>query len=139
MYCLRHFLPMYSSLTPLPFLYELTNCDSLFLSSSVSPYFVLLLAISFAFAHRPWYDFFLCALASLISTFSIYCSVILITLFSTSCYWSERCLLDLNNGNIFTARPPPDPRSLGVGIGWLRALMGNRTWRFPCVGVKVVA
>jgi hypothetical protein len=26
----------------------------LFLSSSASPYFVLLLAISFAFAHRPW-------------------------------------------------------------------------------------
>ena len=54
MYCLRHFLPMYSN-PPQTLSVKCPNTSSLFLSSSASPYFVLLLAISFAFAHRPWY------------------------------------------------------------------------------------
>jgi hypothetical protein len=135
MYCVRHFLPLYDT----PTLRGLTH--SLFLSSSASPYFVFCLAIAFALLHRPWYQ---SSTASINpectnSGRSIYCSVIIITLFSTSCYWSDRCLFDLNGGNIFTPRPPQDPRTVGVGVGWLRTLMGNRTWKFPCVGVRVVA
>jgi hypothetical protein len=53
MYCLRHFLPMYFP----SFSRGRLTRGRLFLSSSASPYFVLLLAISFAFAHRPWYPF----------------------------------------------------------------------------------
>ena len=47
--------------------------------------------------------------------------------------------MDFNNGQIFSAKAPADGRSMGVGLGWLRAMMGNKTWKVPCVGVRVVA
>jgi len=49
MYCLRHFLPLFLDYR------DSSLISSLFLSSSASPYFVLLLAVSLVLLHRPWY------------------------------------------------------------------------------------
>lgn len=141
MYCLRHFLPMYTRSLPfmgvdwfmIDYFYRHLRLRIL---SCFSWYLLHLRIARGNHAHAPSFDI-CCGLNNV--DCSIYCSVILITLFSTSCYWSDRCLLDLNNGNIFTARVPADNRSMGMGTGWLRGLMGNKTWRLPCVGVRVVA
>ncbi|KAL7275187.1 hypothetical protein RUND412_001886 [Rhizina undulata] len=83
----------------------------------------------------------------------------MLTLFSSSCYWSDRCFLDSNNGHWF------EPRILstaagtafdalaagnagaaagiegvnwtGIGLDWLRTAIGRREWRLPCVDVNV--
>lgn len=98
-------------------------------------------------------------------TLSVYCSLLMLTLFTSSCYWSDRCFLDSNNGHWF------EPRTLttataafntaagsisshagdstlgnatdtmrvwtGIGLDWLRSLVGRREWRLPCVDVNV--
>ena len=90
----------------------------------------------------------------------------MLTLFSSSCYWSDRCFLDSNDGHWF------EPRFLstaagrvfnaaagavgagggaavvagedgtgqvwtGIGLNWLRTAFGRREWRLPCVDVVV--
>ena len=96
--------------------------------------------------------------------FSVYCSVIMLILFTSSCQWSDRCFLDTNNGHWFEPRmmshpsvsstsstiaPGPGvPMSgeevssevgawAGLGLEWLRSTLGRREWRLPCVDVNI--
>ncbi|KAH0602203.1 uncharacterized protein LAJ45_10216 [Morchella importuna] len=121
----------------------------LFIPTSASPAFIVLFLISTYLFHRP----------------CVYCSLIMLTLFSSSCYWSDRCFLDSNNGHWF------EPRFLstaagtvmnaaagavgssggaaiqagasagqvwtGIGLDWLRTAVGRREWRLPCVDVNI--
>ncbi len=34
-------------------------------------------------------------------------------------------------------RIPIAPEWTGIGVGWLRSLLGRREWRLPCVDVYV--
>lgn len=66
----------------------------------------------------------------------------MLTLFSSSCYWSDRCFLDSNGGRWFEPRPFSSPVSnadvwTGIGLNWLRNSVGRREWRLPCVDVNV--
>ena len=93
----------------------------------------------------------------------------MLTLFSSSCYWSDRCFLDSNNGHWFEPRLYSALTSsslvggsgtgaaaaggaavsagagsaggsavwTGIGLGWLRAAVGRREWRLPCVDVNI--
>ena len=131
----------------------------------------------------------------------IYCSLLLVILFASSCHWSGRCFVDLShpaaeNGGLgsyagwFWPRiysqtvkhnGPPErgnatmidfmgeitnstiaalanaaingskrnfatsatgvervmPYSAGIGIQWLRRLLGRHEWTLPCVGVNI--
>jgi hypothetical protein len=78
----------------------------------------------------------------------------MLTLFSSSCYWSDRCFLDSNNGHWFEPRlfstainaaagaagasmnATAEPWT-GIGLNWLRTGVGRREWRLPCVDVNV--
>lgn len=108
-----------------------------------------------------------------------YCSFLLLILFLSSCYWSERCFFDLSS-NWFQPRPPiADPAPIdpslvtdaenfnrtalemvnttasalasaaaeelarkraewtGLGIEWLRNLLGKREWRIECMDLYI--
>ncbi|KAF8475644.1 bladder cancer-related protein BC10-domain-containing protein [Kalaharituber pfeilii] len=130
MFCLRSWLPL------------------LFIPTSASPAFIVMFLISTYFFHRP----------------CVYCSLLMLTLFTSSCYWSDRCFLDSNNGHWFepriltttatsaalnSASGSSDLHSAdfsgtgnmevwtGIGLDWLRSLIGRREWRLPCVDVNV--
>ncbi|KAF8454903.1 bladder cancer-related protein BC10-domain-containing protein [Terfezia claveryi] len=131
MFCLRSWLPL------------------LFIPTSASPAFIVMFLISTYFFHRP----------------CVYCSLLMLTLFTSSCYWSDRCFLDSNNGHWFEPRilttataafntaagsissHAGDPALgnatdtmgvwTGIGLDWLRSLVGRREWRLPCVDVNV--
>lgn len=124
----------------------------------------------------------------------VYCSVLLLILFVTSCHWSDRCFFDFNS-NWFAPRPStyyypknetivsssPSAESLiaaapggagadnfnatalemlnttvgalagaaageidrrrtewtGLGIEWLRSLLGKREWRIECMDLYI--
>lgn len=34
-------------------------------------------------------------------------------------------------------RLPERPEWTGIGVGWLRSLLGRREWTLPCVDVKI--
>ncbi|RPA99953.1 hypothetical protein L873DRAFT_1681949, partial [Choiromyces venosus 120613-1] len=96
----------------------------LFIPTSASPAFIVLFLICTYLFHRP----------------CVYCSLIMLTLFSSSCYWSDRCFLDSNDGHWF------EPRFLssaagkvwtGIGLDWLRTMCGRREWRVGCLDVVV--
>lgn len=59
----------------------------------------------------------------------------MLTLFSSSCYWNDRCFLDGNEGRWF--EPRHSGEWVGVGLGWLRGAAGRREWRLPCMDVVV--
>ena len=65
----------------------------------------------------------------------------MLTLFSSSCYWSDRCFLDSNDGRWFEPRlytlSTDGAPWTGIGLGWLRNVVGRREWRLPCVDVNV--
>ena len=66
----------------------------------------------------------------------------MLTLFSSSCYWSDRCFLDSNNGRWFEPRlyalHSSENDWTGIGLAWLRNLIVNRReWRLPCVDVNM--
>ncbi|RPB26307.1 hypothetical protein L211DRAFT_835666 [Terfezia boudieri ATCC MYA-4762] len=131
MFCLRSWLPL------------------LFIPTSASPAFIVMFLISTYFFHRP----------------CVYCSLLMLTLFTSSCYWSDRCFLDSNNGHWFEPRilttataafntaagsisshagdsalgNATDTMGVwtGIGLDWLRSLVGRREWRLPCVDVNV--
>ncbi|KAF8242260.1 hypothetical protein K440DRAFT_565747 [Wilcoxina mikolae CBS 423.85] len=95
----------------------------LFIPTSASPAFIILFLISTYLFHRP----------------CVYCSLIMLTLFSSSCYWSDRCFLDSNNGHWFEPRLYTGSASTwtGIGLNWLRTAVGRREWRLPCVDVNI--
>ncbi|KAG7420969.1 Uncharacterized protein Forpe1208_v001728 [Fusarium oxysporum f. sp. rapae] len=136
MFCLRSWLPL------------------LFIPTNASPAFIFLFFICTYFLNRP----------------CVYCSILLLILFLTSCNWSDRCFFDLGS-NWFLPRPtvpsedvaftsPSDDVTFnstvldmanttvaaivksasddlaarraewsGLGIEWLRNLLGKREWR----------
>jgi len=157
MFCLRSWLPL------------------LFIPTNASPIFIFLFFVSTYFLNRP----------------CVYCSILLLILFASSCHWSDHCFFDFSS-NWFETRhhssslplsPIPDnnisnqtmdqvavfagalnntaaalagaameeaKRRLangvvvpgraewtGIGVEWLRSLLGRREWRVPCVDITV--
>ncbi|KAI1637468.1 bladder cancer-related protein BC10-domain-containing protein [Biscogniauxia mediterranea] len=163
MFCLRSWLPL------------------LFIPTNASPAFIFLFFVCTYFLNRP----------------CVYCSVLLLILFVTSCYWSDRCFFDFSS-NWFAPRPStpaylyppssyltegnatiasmagasgvPDPAFdsfnatalemlnttasalagaaaeelarrkaewTGIGIEWLRSLLGKREWRIECMDLYI--
>ncbi|KAI1330648.1 bladder cancer-related protein BC10-domain-containing protein [Xylariaceae sp. FL0255] len=158
MFCLRSWLPL------------------LFIPTNASPAFIFIFFVCTYFLNRP----------------CVYCSVLLLILFATSCYWSDRCFFDFGS-NWFAPRPTPaafeswiasqfanattgvstvtdlaesaDLNSTalemfnttasalagiaadelarkkaewtGLGIEWLRSLLGKREWRIECMDLNI--
>ncbi|KAK8094610.1 hypothetical protein PG997_001295 [Apiospora hydei] len=162
MFCLRSWLPL------------------LFIPTNASPAFIFLFFVCTYFLNRP----------------CVYCSVLLLILFVTSCHWSDRCFFDFNS-NWFAPRPSTyyypkndtiataaaaagsgstgnagavnvtgdnfnatalemlnttvgalagaaageiDRRRTewtGLGIEWLRSLLGRREWRIECMDLSI--
>ncbi|KAI5854071.1 bladder cancer-related protein BC10-domain-containing protein [Durotheca rogersii] len=143
MFCLRSWLPL------------------LFIPTNASPAFIFLFFVCTYFLNRP----------------CVYCSVLLLILFVTSCHWSDRCFFDFSS-NWFSPRPatpfcPADEtaaaadsfnataaemlngtaRALasaaaeelakrreewtGLGVEWLRSLLGRREWRIECMDLYI--
>ncbi|KAK9454077.1 hypothetical protein V1511DRAFT_405170 [Dipodascopsis uninucleata] len=57
-------------------------------TTGLAPYYLALFLMSLFVIHRP----------------CIYCSLILVGLFSCTCYFNEHCFIDTNYGNIFLPR-----------------------------------
>ncbi|KAH9908203.1 bladder cancer-related protein BC10-domain-containing protein [Xylariomycetidae sp. FL2044] len=156
MFCLRSWLPL------------------LFIPTNASPAFIFLFFVCTYFLNRP----------------CVYCSVLLLILFVTSCYWSDRCFFDLSS-NWFSPRPSTSTMCYnapttattatttittsdaalsdfnstaiemlnttasalagaaadelarqkaewtGLGIEWLRSLLGKREWRIDCMDLYI--
>ncbi|EEA23052.1 hypothetical protein TMatcc_001916 [Talaromyces marneffei ATCC 18224] len=173
MFCLRSWLPL------------------LFIPTNASPLFILSFVVLTYILHRP----------------CIYCSALLLILFTSSCQWSDRCFFDLR-GDWFAPRFSPPSYTIssngsmvggnatmstafdgvvgfgnesfasfinstatavagaameeikrrtsvmladgtaavagrgqeewtGIGLEWLRSLLGRREWTIPCIDVKV--
>ncbi|KAK9437373.1 Bladder cancer-related BC10-like protein [Metarhizium brunneum] len=133
MFCLRSWLPL------------------LFIPTNASPAFIFLFFVCTYFLNRP----------------CVYCSILLLILFLTSCNWSDRCFFDFQS-NWFLPRPSTaDPsfnatvvqmanstaRALagaaadavsskgtewtGLGVEWLRTLLGRREWKVDCMDVYI--
>ncbi|SPO03507.1 uncharacterized protein DNG_06190 [Cephalotrichum gorgonifer] len=138
MFCLRSWLPL------------------LFIPTNAPPIFVFLFFACTFFLSRP----------------CVYCSFLLIILFLTSCYWSDRCFFDLSS-NWFEPRAPMGSAVAGadtfnstmvdmlfstvstltgaatdevvrrktewtgLGLEWLRSLLGKREWRIDCMLVNI--
>ncbi|KAL7815775.1 bladder cancer-related protein BC10 domain-containing protein [Trichoderma gracile] len=158
MFCLRSWLPL------------------LFIPTNASPAFIFLFFICTYFLNRP----------------CVYCSVLLVILFLTSCNWSDRCCFDLSS-NWFLPRPPTTTSAstttiitssssslsslqlppnhdhayndtvvdmlnttakaaaraaaeeiavlrnewTGLGVEWLRNLLGKREWRIDCMDIYI--
>jgi hypothetical protein len=134
----------------------------LFIPTNASPAFILLFFICTYFLNRP----------------CVYCSILLLILFCTSCNWSDRCFFDFSS-DWFRPRSVVDsPTALdgqtsthgdfnstvidmlntttkalagaaageiqakreewtGLGVGWLRSLLGRREWSIDCMDIKI--
>ncbi|SCV50868.1 uncharacterized protein FFB14_11681 [Fusarium fujikuroi] len=132
----------------------------LFIPTNASPAFIFLFFICTYFLNRP----------------CVYCSILLLILFLTSCNWSDRCFFDLGS-NWFLPRPitpdvafnsPSEDLTFnstvldmanttvaaiiksasddlaarraewsGLGIEWLRNLLGKREWRIDCMDIYI--
>ncbi|KAK2606316.1 hypothetical protein QQS21_003247 [Conoideocrella luteorostrata] len=141
MFCLRSWLPL------------------LFIPTNASPAFIFLFFICTYFLNRP----------------CVYCSILLLILFLTSCNWSDRCFFDFRS-NWFLPRPSTSLDSTtehlneafnttmlemanatakalagaaadgisarraewtGLGVEWLRTLLGKREWRIDCMDIYI--
>ncbi|KAK4462298.1 bladder cancer-related protein BC10-domain-containing protein [Cladorrhinum samala] len=149
MFCLRSWLPL------------------LFIPTNASPAFIFLFFLCTYFLNRP----------------CVYCSVLLLVLFVTSCNWSDRCFFDLGS-NWFQPQPAASYVDLagasnitatgdinatasavmadmlnttagalataatdkiaqarvewtGLGLEWLRSLLGKREWRIDCLDLYI--
>ncbi|EFY84404.1 hypothetical protein J3459_008353 [Metarhizium acridum] len=137
MFCLRSWLPL------------------LFIPTNASPAFIFLFFVCTYFLNRP----------------CVYCSILLLILFLTSCNWSDRCFFDFQS-NWFLPRPSTtaehaDPsfnatvvemanstaKALagaaadavstkgtewtGLGVEWLRTLLGKREWKVDCMDIYI--
>lgn len=137
----------------------------LFIPTNASPAFIFVFFLCTYFLHRP----------------CVYCSVLLLILFLTSCNWADRCFFDISS-NWFLPRPsillsPSEwssstansdsaafnatviemvnstlkaalgaaadgitaqrPEWTGLGLEWLRSLLGKREWRIECIDVNI--
>ena len=143
----------------------------LFIPTNASPAFIFLFFVCTYFLNRP----------------CVYCSVLLLILFATSCYWSDQCFFDFSS-NWFEPRPPlsstgacPNNNNhndtsisddvvsglnatalemlnttanalagaaadelvrrkaewTGIGVEWLRSLLGRREWRIECMDLYI--
>ncbi|KAK4183059.1 bladder cancer-related protein BC10-domain-containing protein [Podospora australis] len=158
MFCLRSWLPL------------------LFIPTNASPAFIFLFFVCTYFLNRP----------------CIYCSILLIVLFLTSCNWSDRCFFDFGSnwfqprlaesyvyvpgwkgegtanltagtaviedgsattsamvvemlnttaGALATAATQKLSQTrvewTGIGLEWLRGLLGKREWRIDCLDLCI--
>ncbi|KAF1734043.1 hypothetical protein BB8028_0004g07520 [Beauveria bassiana] len=146
MFCLRSWLPL------------------LFIPTNASPAFIFLFFVCTYFLHRP----------------CVYCSILLIILFLTSCNWSDRCFFDYDSNWFLPRSSGPleeasctglhcstvpsnsaaisnstayhllnstaatlakaavaKPEWTGLGLGWLRNLLGQREWQIGCMDIYV--
>lgn len=151
MFCLRSWLPL------------------LFIPTNASPIFIFLFFVCTYFLNRP----------------CVYCTILLVILFASSCHWADHCFFDfssnwfeprqhtsaisaeiinssaisnqtleqasiylgaLNNTAVALAGTALEEakRQLamrtewtGIGVEWLRSLLGRREWRLPCVDVYI--
>lgn len=130
----------------------------LFIPTNASPAFIFLFFVCTYFLNRP----------------CVYCSILLLILFCTSCNWADRCFFDFSS-DWFRPRPPvahhDDYSSIdefnstlvdmfnttakalagaaagemqsrteewtGLGVGWLRSLLGKREWSVDCLDLKI--
>lgn len=172
MFCLRRY-----AFHTLPLTMRLTISRSwlplLFIPTNASPAFILLFFICTYFLHRP----------------CVYCSVLLLILFVTSCNWSDRCFFDLSSNwfipraatttttgpSSSAAQCPPlapvdgssctdaaaqynativnmfnttakaalhsaaesHPEWSGLGVQWLRSLLGQREWHIDWMDLYI--
>lgn len=159
MFCLRRFVlhprSLDHALTPRSWL------PLLFIPTNASPAFIFLFFVCSYFLNRP----------------CVYCSILLLILFITSCNWSDRCFFDFSS-NWFQSRASTtlpsgahfgydelafnttmrdmagsmartyataaagevDARRAewtGLGMEWLRSLLGKREWRIDCIDVYI--
>lgn len=164
MFCLRSWIPL------------------LFIPANASPAFIFLFFVCTYFLNRP----------------CVYCSVLLLILFVTSCYWSDRCFFEFssnwfapritsaafetwidshypanatvaNSTAVMVTTADPSGHSIfnsttmetlnttasalagiaadeilrkraewtGLGIEWLRSLLGKREWRIECMDLNI--
>jgi hypothetical protein len=144
----------------------------LFIPTNASPAFIFLFFVCTYFLNRP----------------CVYCSILLLILFLTSCNWSDRCFFDFSS-NWFEPRLPVSydtslnstdgacesngmeplfgdfnstvaamvgttakglaqavlgevssrshPEWTGLGLEWLRQLLGQREWRIDCMDLYI--
>lgn len=149
----------------------------LFIPTNASPLFTLTFIILNYFLHRP----------------CVYCSLLLLVLFISSCHWADTCFFDLSGSpsewfaprfNTYHPKSPPSTDNAGhgsegglmsyvgdvanttaaalagaafeeakkririvhsterdewtgIGVEWLRSLLGRREWVLPCVDVRI--
>jgi len=132
----------------------------LFIPTNASPIFIFLFFSCTYFLNRP----------------CIYCSLLLLILFASSCQWADQCFFDFGsnwfqprhisyntpvNGTNVTAAIYADALQstasaltgaaleeaklrlaqkaewTGIGVEWLRSLLGKREWRIPHMDVYV--
>ncbi|KAI1431537.1 bladder cancer-related protein BC10-domain-containing protein [Xylaria sp. CBS 124048] len=162
MFCLRSWIPL------------------LFIPANASPSFIFLFFVCTYFLNRP----------------CVYCSILLLILFVTSCYWSDRCFFEFGSNwfapritsatfetwidshyavnattSAAAATAPVDPVAhsvfngtvvetlntttsalagiaaeelarkrnewTGLGMEWLRSLLGRREWRIECMDLNI--
>ncbi|KAL6411447.1 hypothetical protein AUP68_05158 [Ilyonectria robusta] len=161
MFCLRRYV--FSSLINVVAANGSSWLPLLFIPTNASPAFIFLFFVCTYFLNRP----------------CVYCSILLLILFLTSCNWSDRCFFDFGS-NWFLPRPGspslalptdvlPDSADLfnasvveminstatavtnaaldaaaarkaewtGLGIEWLRSLLGKREWRIDCMDIYI--
>lgn len=138
----------------------------LFIPTNASPSFIFLFFVCTYFLNRP----------------CLYCSVLLLILFLTSCNWSDRCFFDFGSnwfqprtGTSFSHAPGASHTTTsaemetasavmmdmvnttagalataaaekvsqtrvewtGLGLEWLRGLLGKREWRVDCLDLYI--
>lgn len=117
MYCLRWFIPLL--LLPYP---------------SAPSLFVFLFLVSYFLHQRPWY---VCSLSRMLSNFSVYCSVLLIALFSSTCYWgaNETTICEEpSNSSISSNITSPIPSSTPLLNPVLNMLIGSGKYSYQYPG-----
>ncbi|KAG5518890.1 hypothetical protein PMAC_002421 [Pneumocystis sp. 'macacae'] len=96
----------------------------LFVPTAASPYFLTIFLVSLSLLHRP----------------CIYCSLILITLFSTACYWRDSCFLDFSDRQLFQPRILNTQNTNILGFSRffrLREILKRKEWHQSLIGVTV--
>ncbi|KAK9468346.1 hypothetical protein V1512DRAFT_259286 [Lipomyces arxii] len=104
-------------------------------TTGASPHFLALLLINLFISHKP----------------CVYCSLLLLALFSTTCYFNDHCFIDTNATNFFLPRlflPAElgsDPKAVFdtlanralFTVSSFKKTSFLREFRLPCVAVNV--